>query len=77
VGTDEVRRNALAELLVQLTKREAFAQLRTREQLGYIVSLFSAKDSGVYSLQLVVQSSSHSAEHIRGRAETFVQAMAR
>jgi hypothetical protein len=52
VGTEEVRRNALVELLVQLAKREAFAQLRTREQLGYIVSLYSTRDNGVFSLQV-------------------------
>ena len=39
VGPDEVRSNALAEALAQLARRAAFNQLRTVEQLGYIVFL--------------------------------------
>jgi hypothetical protein len=34
VGPDDLRRNALADLLVQLAKRDAFHQLRTVEQVG-------------------------------------------
>ena len=39
VGPDEVRSNALVEALAQLARRAAFNQLRTVEQLGYIVFL--------------------------------------
>jgi secreted Zn-dependent insulinase-like peptidase len=39
VGPDELRRNALTGLLVQLAKRDAFNTLRTQQQLGYIVHM--------------------------------------
>ena len=47
VGTDEVRSNALVEALAQLARRAAFNQLRTIEQLGYIVFL------SAWSIELV------------------------
>lgn len=72
VGPDDLRRNALSQLLVQLTKRDAFYQLRTQEQLGYIVSLFPSSELGVSSIQAVVQSASHSAAHCVGRIDAFV-----
>ena len=37
VGPDDLRRNALLQLLVQAAKRDAFHTLRTVEQLGYMV----------------------------------------
>jgi secreted Zn-dependent insulinase-like peptidase len=39
VGPDDLRRNALTALLVQLAKRDAFNTLRTQQQLGYIVHM--------------------------------------
>lgn len=41
VGPDDLRRNALVELLVQCCKRDAFHTLRTVEQLGYMVTSFA------------------------------------
>jgi secreted Zn-dependent insulinase-like peptidase len=42
-----LRRNALAGLLVQLAKRDAFNTLRTQQQLGYIVHMYGSSDLGV------------------------------
>jgi len=39
VGPDDLNRNALTALLVQLAKRDAFNTLRTQQQLGYIVHM--------------------------------------
>ena len=50
VGPDEVRSNALVEALAQLARRAAFNQLRTLEQLGYIVFLSAWSDELVRSL---------------------------
>lgn len=47
VGPDNLRRNALAGLLVQLAKRDAFNTLRTQQQLGYIVHMYGSADLGV------------------------------
>ena len=47
VGPDGPVRNALAGLLVQLAKRDAFNTLRTQQQLGYIVHMYGSTDLGV------------------------------
>jgi secreted Zn-dependent insulinase-like peptidase len=47
VGREDLRRNALAGLLVQLAKRDAFNTLRTQQQLGYIVHMYGSTDLGV------------------------------
>ncbi|KAL6746748.1 insulinase-like metalloprotease [Haematococcus lacustris] len=58
VGPDDLRNNALLQLLVHLGKRDAFNILRTQQQLGYVVSLFNNHELGAHHLELVVQSSS-------------------
>jgi hypothetical protein len=47
VGPDDLRSNALAGLLVQLSKRDAFNKLRTQQQLGYIVHMYGSNELGV------------------------------
>ncbi|KAG2427393.1 hypothetical protein HYH02_014613 [Chlamydomonas schloesseri] len=71
-GPDDIRRNALGQLLVQLSKRDAFAELRTRQQLGYIVSLHGGAEHGVGYLELLVQSNSHDADDLCRRMDDFV-----
>lgn len=39
VGPDDMHTKLLLDLFVQVAKRDAFHQLRTVEQLGYIVSV--------------------------------------
>lgn len=39
MGPDDLRRNALGQLLAQLARRDAFHQLRTQQQLGYLVHM--------------------------------------
>ena len=56
VGPDEVRSNALVEALAQLARRAAFNQLRTIEQLGYIVFLSAWSNELIRSL---VRADSH------------------
>lgn len=75
VGVDDLQRNALAQLLVHLWKREAFHQLRTVEQLGYIVALYHHQDLAVTYLSFVLQSNSFSANHMTDRVEVFVNRM--
>ncbi|PNW78182.1 hypothetical protein CHLRE_09g386113v5 [Chlamydomonas reinhardtii] len=71
-GPDDLRRNALGQLLAQLSKRDAFAELRTRQQLGYIVSLHGGAEHGVGYLELLVQSNSHDADELCRRMDDFV-----
>lgn len=69
---DDLRRNALADLLTHLAKRDAFHTLRTKEQLGYIVSMYGSKDLAAHSVQFVVQSNGHTAAHLAARVQAFV-----
>ncbi|KAL6746579.1 Metalloenzyme, LuxS/M16 peptidase-like protein [Haematococcus lacustris] len=77
VGPDDLRNNALLQLLVHLGKRDAFNILRTQQQLGYVVSLFNNHELGAHHLELVVQSSSFPAALLAQRVEVFVQRMVR
>jgi len=71
-GPDDVKRNALGQLVAQLSKRDAFAQLRTKQQLGYIVHMSSWSNLSCRSLIFIIQSSTHSAEQLGEAIEKFL-----
>lgn len=50
MGPDDLRRNALGQLAAQLAQRDAFHQLRTQQQLGYLVHMSSWTTLSVRSL---------------------------
>lgn len=73
VGPDrELQSNALCELLVHVAKREAFYQLRTVEQLGYLTWCFQHSTVTVKSICFLIQSSSHSAGYLESRISAFL-----
>lgn len=72
VAKDDIHQQMLAELLVQIGSTEAFTQLRTVEQLGYVVFMIVSRDFGVYSIKFVLQSSKFSAQHLEDRVEVFL-----
>ncbi|KAK3262595.1 hypothetical protein CYMTET_28558 [Cymbomonas tetramitiformis] len=72
IGPDDPFMNSVAELFVQLGQRSAFHQLRTVEQLGYIVFLVCRDDQCVRSIHFLIQSSAYSCDHIEGRIESFI-----
>ena len=43
----DLRQSAILALFVQLTNGETFGQLRTQEQLGYIVTSYAQPDLGI------------------------------
>jgi len=65
--------HVLADVLVQLGERPAFYQLRTVEQLGYIVFLGCRLDNGVHGIRVIVQSSEMDAASLDGRIEAFLE----
>lgn len=71
-GVQTTRENALVELLVQLLREPAFNQLRTVEQLGYIVWTGPRLTSGTLALQLIVQGPT-CPDHILDRMEAFLE----
>ncbi|KAK6757615.1 hypothetical protein RB195_015435 [Necator americanus] len=70
-GIQATRENALVELLVQLLREPAFNQLRTVEQLGYIVWTGSRLNAGTLGLQFIVQGPKNP-DHVLDRIEEFI-----
>ncbi|KAL6770545.1 hypothetical protein ACKKBF_B31700 [Auxenochlorella protothecoides x Auxenochlorella symbiontica] len=75
-GRDDVRRNALVDLVGHLGKREAFHTLRTVEQLGYITHLSAFWMLTVSNILVLIQSSAHSARYLQSRIDAFLPKLA-
>mmetsp|Transcript_5507 Transcript_5507/g.14382 ORF Transcript_5507/g.14382 Transcript_5507/m.14382 type:complete len:418 (+) Transcript_5507:416-1669(+) len=73
VGPDERPDSLLLELVAQCINKPCYHQLRTIEQLGYIVFSGARNDLGVLGLRVLVQSSVHDAAHLTARAEAFLE----
>lgn len=63
----------LGNLLDQIGSREAFSQLRTVEQLGYIVFMSYREHLRVQSIRFTLQSSQYTAQHLEDRVEVFLE----
>ena len=64
---------AILELIGQIAYNSAYNQLRTQEQLGYIVSSFTRKTSGsAMGLSVLVQSSTTKPEELEARIENWL-----
>jgi len=72
-GLDQRPATLLVEMLSQILSHPAYEQLRTKEQLGYIVNLGMRVDLGVIGLRVIVQSAQHDAEYLDGRVEAFLR----
>nr|PNR46368.1 hypothetical protein PHYPA_013487 [Physcomitrium patens] len=73
IGQDNTHMNALLELFVLAAKREVFHQLRTVEQLGYVVSLMSKNDFGVRGAHFIIQSTAKDPRGLEERVEVFLE----
>mmetsp|Transcript_26597 Transcript_26597/g.51833 ORF Transcript_26597/g.51833 Transcript_26597/m.51833 type:complete len:1003 (-) Transcript_26597:623-3631(-) len=72
IGPREIRTEALLELLTQMLDKEMYGQLRTIEQLGYVVSAAQIFRFNFASLRLLVQSV-HPPSFLEVRIETFLK----
>jgi len=72
LGESTLRQQVLLELLCQVMDKEMYSQLRTTEQLGYIVAAVSHNKWQVGSLRCIVQSV-HPPQYLEGRLEAFLQ----
>jgi len=74
-GRQNTRDNMLLELFCQIIKEPCFDQLRTKEQLGYIVRSDARRDcGGCQGLRVYVQSEREPG-YVEGRAESFLLSM--
>jgi insulysin len=64
----------ILDLIGHMAYSSAYNQLRTREQLGYIVSVYCRKTAGgAWGLTVVVQSSSKSPKYLEERIEGWLK----
>ncbi|XP_074321353.1 insulin-degrading enzyme-like 1, peroxisomal [Silene latifolia] len=72
VHQDDYVANVKLELLALIAKQPAYHQLRSVEQLGYIVALLNRNESGVHGLQFIIQSTAKGPRDIDSRVEAFL-----
>eukprot|EP00253_Pinus_taeda_P035420 PITA_35420 len=70
---DDSKMNVQLELFVLNAKQAAFQQLRSVEQLGYIVRLMTQNDSGVRGAQFIIQSTVKDPAQLDLRVEAFLK----
>eukprot|EP00531_Pseudo-nitzschia_arenysensis_P017139 CAMPEP_0116149838 /NCGR_PEP_ID=MMETSP0329-20121206/19195_1 /TAXON_ID=697910 /ORGANISM="Pseudo-nitzschia arenysensis, Strain B593" /LENGTH=1190 /DNA_ID=CAMNT_0003646247 /DNA_START=113 /DNA_END=3685 /DNA_ORIENTATION=+ len=64
----------ILDLIGHLAYSSAYNQLRTKEQLGYIVSVYTRKTAGgTWGMTVVVQSSSQGPKYLEGRIEAWLK----
>lgn len=71
IGVLDTQTNATLALLHHLIREPAFGQLRTKEQLGYIVHSQVKTNGQCKSLLVLIQSDSHPADYLDQRIESF------
>jgi len=72
VGTRTIEEDVKCELLGTLLHEPAFNQLRTKEQLGYIVSTKLTRKLGTQFFSVIVQSPAKAADYLDQRVEAFL-----
>lgn len=72
IASAKLRNEALLHLVSHLLHEPAFDQLRTKEQLGYIVHTAAKKVSNQLALHIIVQSGHRGPEYLDDRIEEFL-----
>ncbi|KAK4524923.1 hypothetical protein GAYE_SCF07G2826 [Galdieria yellowstonensis] len=65
--------HVVLELLEQILSKHCFDELRTTQQLGYVVATKSVVINEVTGLFIVVQSSSYSTHYVENRIQSFLE----
>ncbi|KAG7155866.1 Insulin-degrading enzyme-like [Homarus americanus] len=73
-GLQSTHHNMLLELLCQIFAEPAFDELRTKEQLGYIVWCGIRRANGTQGLRVIVQGDRHP-QYLDSRVEAFLHKM--
>lgn len=73
IGPDDIETsNPLSQLVAHIGKRDAFYQLRTVEQLGYLTFFTDFSTVTVRNLAFIIQSSTATASYLASRVEAFL-----
>lgn len=73
-GPQDDRSNVFIDLVTQILSEPCYNQLRTKEQLGYIVFCGARKANGVHGIRFIVQSTKHPA-FVEERIKIFLDNM--
>jgi insulysin len=72
-GSTDIGEQARYKLLGELVKTPFFTELRTNQQLGYVVSAYYSRVDRVPGLRVVIQSSTHGPAVLQERIDAFLQ----
>jgi insulysin len=73
LGENSVELHAVAELFAHIVRQPLYDQLRTKEQLGYLVWSNLVNTKGVLGWRVLIQSSSAGADYVNYRTEAFLE----
>ena len=72
IGKDSPKTRALAILISKAVEQPFFTEMRTNQQLGYIVGSYSMNYDETYYLNFLIQSGDYPADDLNSRANTFI-----
>jgi len=73
VGPDDIQLNAMIDVFSQCSSSSAYSQLRTTEQLGYIVWSGAHRENGVHGFRVIIQSDTKDPVVLDERIETWIE----
>jgi len=73
MGLEDTHSIALLDLFTQASSNSAFNQLRTKEQLGYIVWAGSVRENGVQAFRVIVQSNEKDPVYLDERVDNWIK----
>ncbi|KAK6271656.1 hypothetical protein POUND7_008739 [Theobroma cacao] len=75
VGVEAVKLKALIDLFDEIVEEPHYNQLRTKEQLGYVVQCSPRVTYRVYGFCFCIQSSKYSPVYLQERADNFINGL--
>ncbi|MFC1820278.1 insulinase family protein, partial [Thermodesulfobacteriota bacterium] len=75
LGSETAELRMAARVIEKFISQPFYTEMRTRQQLGYIVWAVAPEDNGQYYLFFIIQSESHPADDIRQRADMFINSL--
>ncbi len=72
LGSETPQLRAASHIIENFISQPFYTEMRTHQQLGYIVLSAAPDDNGQHYLFFIIQSQSHAADDIRDRADRFI-----
>ena len=72
IGPENIRDECLTSLVENYLEEPFFDELRTKEQVGYVVSSYSHKMRGIFHFVFLVQSSTHQPDDVWDKVNGFL-----